>query len=114
MLFRSRWAVDQLESEAHEVTELDLLDEILAGELRLRKGLAEDAARLLGAWGSDPRARLGLHATDDDQQVRAAAEDAVQRWRVEAGGPGLGGRNAMTCEVLVRTAEGLLNAARLA
>ncbi|MFR9730670.1 hypothetical protein ACL03H_15720 [Saccharopolyspora sp. MS10] len=109
-----RWAVDQLATEAHEVTELDLLDEIRAGEIRLREELVEDAARLLGACGPDPRARLGLDAADEDEQVRAAAEDAVLRWRAEAGGPGLVGRNAMTCEVLVRTAEGLLDATRTA
>ncbi|WP_243794356.1 hypothetical protein [Saccharopolyspora gloriosae] len=107
-----RWAVDQLATEAHEIAELDLLDAILAGDVRFRDGVAEDAARLLGARGTDPRSRLGLPAESDDERLRAAAQHAVSRWREQARRPGLGGRNEVTCEALVRTAEGLLNAAR--
>ncbi|MGW0890787.1 hypothetical protein [Saccharopolyspora sp. NPDC002578] len=107
-----RWEVDQLAAEAHEITELDLLDELLAGGIRLPRGVGEDAARLLGARGTDPRTRLALGAAADEEQVCAAAQREVLRWRAQAGAVGFGGRNAVLCEVLVRTAEGLLNSAR--
>ncbi|MCX2730459.1 hypothetical protein OOZ19_09415 [Saccharopolyspora sp. NFXS83] len=107
-----RWEVDQLATEAHEITELDLLDELLAGEVRLHNGVGEEAARLLGACGTDPRTRLALDAAADEEQVCAAAQREVLRWRAQAGAVGFGGRNAVLCEVLVRTAEGLLSSAR--
>lgn len=106
-----RWAVDQLAAEAHEIAELDLLDELLAGDVRLRGSVGEEAARLLGAHGIDPRTRLGLDRAADQEQVGVAAQRAVLRWRAQAGVAG-GGRTAATCEVLVRTAEGLLTSAR--
>ncbi|MEV0696841.1 hypothetical protein AB0I53_02830 [Saccharopolyspora sp. NPDC050389] len=107
-----RWEVDRIAAEAHEITELDLLDELSSGDTRVLHGVAADAARLLGAHGADPRARLGLDSDANDEQVQAAAQQAVLRWRAHAGKPGTGGRDGMACEVLVRTAEGLLSAAR--
>jgi hypothetical protein len=41
--------------------------------------------------------------------VREAAELAVRRWRAHAERPGTGGRDRAACEVLARTAEGLLS-----
>ncbi|WP_243788153.1 hypothetical protein [Saccharopolyspora gloriosae] len=107
-----RWAVDRLATEAHEITELDRLDELLTGDVRLPNDVGERAARLLGAHGTDPRTRLGLDVAADEEQVRAAAQREVLRWRAQAGAAGLGGRNAVLYEVLVRTAEGLLSSAR--
>ncbi|WP_344130032.1 hypothetical protein [Saccharopolyspora halophila] len=107
-----RWAVDRLAAETHEITELDLLDELLDGETRLLSGVSEDAARLLGARGTDPRSRLGLEPEANDEQVRVAAQRAVQRWRAHAVKPVTGGRDASACDVLVRTAEGLLSGER--
>lgn len=107
-----RWAVDRVASGAHEVTELDLLDELLSGDSRVLHGVAEDAARLLGEHGTHPRVRLGLGPEAGDEDVRTAAQRAVLRWRAHAARPGAGGRDQMACEVLVRTAEGLLSAAR--
>ncbi|RRO18304.1 hypothetical protein EIL87_08720 [Saccharopolyspora rhizosphaerae] len=107
-----RWAVDRIAAEAHEITELDLLDELLSGETRVLRGVAEDAARLLGAEGADPRSRLGLEPEVNDEQVRVAAQRAACRWRAHAVRPTTSGRDASVCEVLVRTAEGLLSEGR--
>ncbi|MBQ0924573.1 hypothetical protein [Saccharopolyspora endophytica] len=107
-----RWSVDRIAAEAHEITELDLLDELLGGETRLLRGVSEDAARLLGAEGTDPRSRLGLEPEANDEQVRVAAQRAAERWRAHAVRPVTGGRDASVCEALVRTAEGLLSAGR--
>lgn len=107
-----RWAVDRIATEAHEIKELDLLDELSSSDTRVLHGVAADAARLLGAHGTDPRQRLGLGPETTDEEVRAAAQQAVVRWRVHAGRPSASGRDRMACEVLVRTAEGLLIAAR--
>lgn len=107
-----RWAVDRIAAEAHEITELDLLDELLDGETRLLRGVEADAARLLGADGADPRSRLGLEPEVNNEQVRVAARRAAQRWRAHAALPVTGGRDALVCDVLVRTAEGLLSGER--
>ncbi|MEB3367749.1 hypothetical protein [Saccharopolyspora mangrovi] len=104
-----RWSVDRIAAESHEITELDLLDELLGGETRLLRGVAEEAARLLGAEGADPRSRLGLEPEANDEQVRVAAQRAANRWRAHAVRPITGGRDASVCDVLVRTAEGLLS-----
>lgn len=107
-----RWAVDRLAAETHEIAELDLLDELLDGETRLLRGASEEAARLLGACGTDPRSRLDLEPEVNDEQVRVAAQRAVRRWRTHAVKPVTGGRDAAACDVLVRTAEGLLSGER--
>jgi hypothetical protein len=110
-----RWAVERIGAEAHEITELDLLDEIERGDTRLLRTAGDavvDAVRLLGAYGSDPRARLGLASDAGDVQVRAAAERAVRRWRAHAEHPATGGQDRAACEVLVRTAEGMLRGGR--
>jgi hypothetical protein len=101
-----RWAVDRIGADTHEFAELDLLDDLTRGVVL--RGLARAAARLLGADGMDPRARLGLLPTTSDEQVVVAARDAVIRWRAHGEHPAVGGRDRAACEVLVRTAEGLL------
>lgn len=101
-----RWAVDRIGADTHEFAELDLLDDLNRGFVL--RGLTTAAARLLGADGMDPRARLGLLPTTTDDQVATAARDAITRWRAHGEHPAVGGRDRAACEVLVRTAEGLL------
>ncbi len=103
---RLRWAVERVGVDAHEFAELDLLDDLERG--RVLRGVAAAAGLLLGADGVDPRSRLGLPAAATDAAVTAAAGEAVVRWRAHAGHPATGGRDRAACEVLVRTAEGLL------
>ena len=107
-----RWAIDRIGAATHEIAELDLLDDLERGDTRLLRGAgwgaAVDAVRLLGARGADPRTRLGLPADAHDGHVREAADHAVRRWRTHAERPGTGGRDRAACEVLARTAEGML------
>jgi hypothetical protein len=104
-----RWAVDRIGAQTHEIAELDLLDDLERGDSRLLRGLSVDAARMLGAHGTGVRTRLGLAEDATADQVRAAAERAARRWRTQAEHPATGGRDRMACEVLVRTAEGMLS-----
>lgn len=109
------WAVDRIRAEAHELAELDLLDEFEGGESRLPRlvgDAAADVVRLLGAHGQDPRARLGLPEDATDEEVRAAAAEAAGRWRALAEHPACGVRERAAWEVLLRTAEGLLTVER--
>ncbi|MER7015235.1 hypothetical protein ABT324_27710 [Saccharopolyspora sp. NPDC000359] len=100
------WAVEQVGADAHEFAELDVLDNLDRGAVL--RGATTDAARLLGADGIDPRSRLGLPADAADEEVLAAAQAAVARWRAHAEHPANSSRDRAACEVLVRTAEGLL------
>lgn len=109
---RLRWTLDRVGAEMGEIAELDLLDELEYGHTRLLGGAGVDAARLLGSHGTDPKARLGLPGDADDAQVRAAAEDAVRRWRAHVEHPATSSRDRQACEVLVRTAEGIFRAER--
>jgi hypothetical protein len=110
------WSFDRIGAEAHEIAELDLLDELERGDPRLLRsvdrGCTADALQLLGARGTDPRARLGLAVDAADVEVRAAASGAVELWRSRAERPATGGRDRAACEVLVRTAEGLFSGVR--
>ena len=103
---RLRWSVERISVDAHEFAELDLLDDLGRGSVL--RGVAASAARLLGADGVDPRSRLGLPAGATEAEVTAAATGAAAYWRAHAGHPATGGRDRAACEVLVRTAEGLL------
>lgn len=105
-----RWAVDRIGAESHEIAELDLLDELERGDPRLLRGVSVDAARLLGAHGVGARTRLGLAEDAEDDHVRTVATSVAGRWRAHAEHPATGGRDRMACEVLVRTAEGMLSA----
>lgn len=108
-----RWAIDRTVADTHEFAELDLLDDLERADTRLLwgagRGAATDAARLLGAHGTDPHTRLGLTADAGEDQILAAADEAVRRWRAHAERPATGGRDRAACEVLARTAEGLLD-----
>jgi hypothetical protein len=112
-----RWSIDRIGADTHEIAELDLLDDFERGDTRLLRGAgqgaADDAARLLGAYGTDPRTRLGLPDDAGEDRVRHAADQAVRRWRAHAERPGTGGRDSAACEVLARTAEGMLSAERV-
>jgi hypothetical protein len=103
---RLRWAVDRILVDAHEFAELDLLDELERGDLL--RGVASAAVRLLGGDGVDPVSRLGLSAGATATQITTAAREAVVRWRAYGEHPAIGGRDRAACEVLVRTAEGLV------
>lgn len=103
-----RYRIEQIRSEAHELTEVELLDELQSGTLPLSSEERRLAEELLGAAGSEPTARLGLTADADTTQVRLAAGQQLARWQRRASHPASTRAVRDAAEVLVRTCERLL------
>jgi signal transduction histidine kinase len=105
---RLRYQLERIRSQAHELTEIDLLDVLRTGTLPLTAEERQVAEGLLGASGAEPRARLGLRSDANSREVRQAAELQLDRWQRRASHPAStrGVRDA--AEVLVRTCEELL------
>ena len=101
-----RWAVERVRVDAHEFAELSLLGALSRGDLL--RGVSAEATRLLGSEGVDARTRLALPPGATREEVAQRAGEAASRWRAHAEHPAVGGRDRAACEVLVRTAEGLL------
>ena len=102
------YQLEQIRSESHELTEIDLLDVLRSGTLPLTPDEQEVAERLLGTAGAEPRTRLGLRADADPRQVRQAAELELARWQHRAYHPASTRALRDAAEVLVRTCEELL------
>jgi hypothetical protein len=103
---RLRDLARDIENADHQLVEIRLLAQLKADPA----GLGDDALearRILGADGFDARVRLGLVPTASDDDVRAAAIDAIGRWRVLAEDPlvALEGRDVATG--VVRSCEEL-------
>jgi signal transduction histidine kinase len=103
-----RYRLDRIRSGAHELTELDVVDALRAGELHLPDEERLAAERLLGAFGADLRTRLGLAPGAGQQEVLRSAQQQLAHWRRRAANPlaGPGARNV--ADVLVQTCERLL------
>ncbi|MFN2533882.1 MAG: sensor histidine kinase [Pseudonocardiaceae bacterium] len=106
-----RYQVEQIRSETHELTEVELLDELQSGTLPLTSEERQLAEELLGAAGSEPRARLGLAADADTTQLRLAAGQQLARWQRRASHPASTRAVRDAAEILVRTCERLLTQA---
>jgi signal transduction histidine kinase len=100
-------AVEAVSAGAYQVAELDLSQALQGRRVVLPRG-HDEAVRLLGAYGRDARARLGLPADADAEQVRGAAERGVAFWRAQCMTPYLGAEIRGACAVLVRACERLL------
>ena len=96
-----------MQSGAHELVEMRLLNALRTGEVTLRAGEDVEAARLLGADGPDLRARLGLDPEAPDDEVVATFADTLGRWQRRAENPIAIGPAMEAARVLVRTCEAL-------
>ena len=105
---RLRYQLEQVRSEAHELAEIDLLDELRSGMLPLTFDERQVAEELLGAAGTEPRARFGLGADADIGEVRQAAGQQLARWQLRAAHPATTRAVRDAAEVLARTCEELL------
>ncbi|MGH3529985.1 MAG: sensor histidine kinase, partial [Pseudonocardiaceae bacterium] len=105
---RLRYQLEQVRSEAHELAEIDLLDELRSGMLPLTLDERQVAEELLGAAGTEPRARVGLGANAEIGEVRQAAGQQLARWQLRAAHPATTRAVRDAAEVLVRTCEELL------
>jgi hypothetical protein len=103
------WAhLERVRLASHDLAELDLLARLRAADGPLPRGLQEEAARLLGAEGTQVTERLGLPAGAGEDEVRTAALAAVVAWRDRSDDPLARRATVDACEVLARTAEGFL------
>lgn len=99
--------VERVQSSAHELVEMRLLNALRTGEVTLRAGESAEAARLLGSDGPELRPRLGLDADAADADVRAAFAETLNRWQRRAENPIATGQAVEAARVLVRTCEAL-------
>jgi len=108
-----RHTIDRIIAERHEITELDLLDDIERPDTPVLRMAGDQvrtaAARLLGAHGSEPWARLGLSPNADLAVVQATAHHSARYWRSRAQQPTTGGRDREVYEALAATAERLVD-----
>jgi hypothetical protein len=103
------WAhLERVRMASHDLAELDLLTRLRAVDGPLPRSLQAEAARLLGGEGPDMAERLGLPADAGEAELRAAGLAAVQIWRERAEDPLARRGTADACEVLARSAEGIL------
>ena len=82
-----RYRFDRIRSGTHELTELDLVDSLRAGDLDLVDDLRESAQRLLGAAGPEPRTRLALGPDAGTAEIVTAAGEQLARWQALAAHP---------------------------
>jgi signal transduction histidine kinase len=106
---RLRYQLERVRSEAHELAEVDLLDELGSGTVPLTSEERRQAEQLLGAAGFEPRSRLGLLADADTAQVRRAAGQQLAHWQRRASHPASTRAVRDAAEILVRTCERLLS-----
>jgi hypothetical protein len=104
------WAqLERVRLGSHDLVELDLLARLHGPDSPLPRNTREAAARLLGAEGPGPAERLGLPRDAAEGDLRPAAVAAAATWRNRAGDPVAPRAEVDACEILVRTAEGLLH-----
>jgi hypothetical protein len=117
-LFRSagsgdarRWQrrVEQIAASAHEIVEIQLLNELWLGELPVPdEARADEMARLLGGFGTSPTSRLGLADEAPVDEQRAAALAAARRWQGIAEHPLSPVRYRDAARSVARSCEGVL------
>jgi signal transduction histidine kinase len=103
-----RYQVEQIRAETHELSEIDLLDELRSGALPFTAEEHRLAEQLLGAAGSELTARLGLPADAEIAQLHQAAGQQLVRWQRRASHPASTRAVRDAAEVLVQTCERLL------
>ncbi len=106
-----RYQLEQIRSETHELTEIDLLEELRSGRLPMRSDERQVAEELLGASGAELRTRLGLRADADTTEVRRVARQQLAHWHRRAFHPASTRAVRDAAEVLVQTCELLLSQA---
>ncbi|MEZ5246053.1 MAG: dynamin family protein [Acidimicrobiales bacterium] len=102
--------IEALVSGCHELDEASVLAGIRGADLGFDANLIEEAERLLGAAGTDRRARLGLDGRADQYAVSAQARLLVTRWRSISENPFVPPEGAHVARVVSRSAEGLVRA----
>ncbi|WP_448641777.1 dynamin family protein [Geodermatophilus sp. URMC 63] len=105
-----RAEVERIRLSSDDVAELALLAHTRAPGGPLPAALLTEGERLLGVAGTTPAARLGLPEGSPEGALRAAAVQALRRWREAAGDPLADRAAADAADVVVRSCEGVLAA----
>jgi hypothetical protein len=100
--------IERITAGAHEFVELSLLASLRAGTVPLDPEEVVEAERMLGGSGQKLHVRLGLAEDADATTLRAAAGDALTRWRRRAENPVSVRAVADAARVIVRTCEGII------
>ncbi|MGY1823245.1 sensor histidine kinase [Geodermatophilus sp. SYSU D00079] len=104
------YQLEAIRSRAHELAELDLLDALCSGEVRVPGDRRRAAERLLGVDGVPAWARLGCDPDALPAELAAAATAELARWRALAAHPASTAASRHLADHLVRTCERLLSA----
>jgi hypothetical protein len=102
--------LERLQLSGHGLVELAVLARPSGPGDGLPEPLRAEGERLLGADGTGVAVRLGLPEDTPPEQLRAAAVDALTRWRSEAADPLAGRRAREAVEAVVRSCEATLAA----
>jgi hypothetical protein len=100
--------LERIMSGAHEFNELRLLTALRSGAVKMPEEVRVEAERLLGGDGGAAPARLALDPMADPQESRAAAMEALSRWRRRAENPLSSRAQADAARVVMRSCEGIL------
>jgi hypothetical protein len=100
--------LERIMSGAHEFAELRMLSALRSGAVKVPEEARVEAERLLGGDGGSVPARLGLDQAADPREARAAAMDALGRWRRRAENPLSSRTVADTARTVMRSCEGIL------
>ncbi|GAA4257297.1 hypothetical protein [Dactylosporangium darangshiense] len=103
--------LERIVAGAHEFRELRLLAALRAGRVSLPAPLSAEARRLAGADGTTPAARLAVPDDQPAEDLWPAAQEALRRWRPAAEDVALTEAQRRAAAVVVRSCEGLLDAA---
>jgi len=100
--------VEEIVAGAHPFRELSVLSSLRSGMLGGKPEQVAELERLVGGSGDAPHNRLGLAADASPEELRAAAADALSRWRRRAEHPLTSYHLAVAARIAVRSCEGLL------
>jgi len=104
------YQLEAIRSGAHELVELDLLDALYSGDIRVPDDQRRAAERLLGVDGVAAWARLGRGPDALPAELADAAAAELGRWQRAAAHPTSTAASRRLAEFLVRTCERLLSA----
>jgi signal transduction histidine kinase len=102
------YALDRIRSGGHQLSDIDLVDALLAGEHDLPDAERRTAVQLLGGAGTDLRARLALAADAGPQELVWAATAQLQYWQRRESRPTTERGVRTVAAALVRACEELL------
>jgi hypothetical protein len=104
-----RRQLEQLQANAHELIELDLLVALRTETFQLTEGAIEDARRLLGENGTLAWQRVGASASEGADDLRRLGSEALERWTKRAANPLTRGATAALCSAVTRSCEALVH-----